>query len=342
MSGATFKFSSCLITGATDGIGLITAKLIAQNCEQFFSEDSLPTSSQPFILGIHGRCPDRLERTLRACQTLVPPHCADKVAILTFCYDLSDLPKVHRFCDDVIEQFSTAPTEPSTGIVYAASCHDYRFQLDVLVNNAAIFDENGPHTSPSNPKLELTFAVNVLAPFVLTQRLLTRALQCRSTIKKVINTSSTSHMDCQHHLRRLDYENLQFEKTKWTSFSSYGLSKLLVNMFTRAFYFNEHYWHTHTPQGIEGKCQRANTCLINMDPGTVNTKMLLAGWGACGIPIHEATDTYELIAGQRFYKPDEVPKYYVGLRETIPTPQTNSQDDCIRLYHYLANLATGL
>jgi len=33
-----------------------------------------------------------------------------------------------------------------------------------------------------------------------------------------------------------------------------------------------------------------------MDPGTVNTKMLLAGWGACGISVKRANNTYKLAA----------------------------------------------
>ena len=40
--------------------------------------------------------------------------------------------------------------------------------------------------------------------------------------------------------------------------------------------------------------------LINMDPGTVNTKMLLAGWGACGIDVDKATDTYHLATEEKF------------------------------------------
>ena len=35
---------------------------------------------------------------------------------------------------------------------------------------------------------------------------------------------------------------------------------------------------------------------LTMDPGTVNTKMLLAGWGACGIPLSAADNTYKLAA----------------------------------------------
>ena len=35
-----------------------------------------------------------------------------------------------------------------------------------------------------------------------------------------------------------------------------------------------------------------HTTIINMDPGTVNTKMLINGWGPCGIEIEVATDTF--------------------------------------------------
>ena len=40
----------------------------------------------------------------------------------------------------------------------------------------------------------------------------------------------------------------------------------------------------------------AGTKCLTMDPGTVNTKMLLAGWGACGIPVAVADNTYRLAA----------------------------------------------
>ena len=89
-----------------------------------------------------------------------------------------------------------------------------------------------------------------------------------------------SHHDCDIHLLKLDYENLQFETGGWTPYNSYGLSKLLVIMFTRAFH------HLN----IASK----DTTLINMDPGTVNTKMLIASFGACGIDVEDATDTFRL------------------------------------------------
>ena len=35
---------------------------------------------------------------------------------------------------------------------------------------------------------------------------------------------------------------------------------------------------------------------LTMDPGTVNTKMLFASYGECGIPLSEADNTYKLAA----------------------------------------------
>ena len=119
------------------------------------------------------------------------------------------------------------------------------FKLDVLVNNAAIFDDLGPRKDPDG-RFELTFAVNVIAPFIITYKLLEHAYQCKSFIKKVVNTSSISHTDCYHHLQEIDYSNLQFENgLKWTSFNSYGLSKQLVIMFTRGFFYEEE-WNMDT------------------------------------------------------------------------------------------------
>ena len=56
-----------------------------------------------------------------------------------------------------------------------------------------------------------------------------------------------------------------------------------------------------------------------MDPGTVNTKMLIAGWGACGIEVEDATDTFKLATEDKFENGNGVPKYYTALQERNPT-----------------------
>ena len=55
-----------------------------------------------------------------------------------------------------------------------------------------------------------------------------------------------------------------------------------------------------------------------MDPGTVNTKLLLEGWGPCGIKPEEALETYVLATSDKFENPGGYPKYYIMLEEAEP------------------------
>ena len=226
--------------------------------------------------------------------------------IKKFCYDLSDFDAVKSFTEQILKEY-----DPESGELG---------QLDCLVNNAAIFDDKGPNKSKDG-KYELTFMVNVLAPFYITQKILT---EMNSQPQRILITSSISHTDCDTHLSKLDYGNLQFEKGGWTPFDSYGLSKLLVIMLTRGFRLS----------GLA----KSGTTLINMDPGTVNTKMLLAGWGACGIEVDQAKDTFKLATEDRFNDPDGIPKYYCSCQERQPTAQARDDKACLDLYQYLNNL----
>ena len=165
-------------------------------------------------------------------------------------------------------------------------------QLDCLINNAGIFDTEGPQKSKDG-SLERTFMVNAFAPFVITYRVLKEMAE---QPQRIINTSSTAHTDCFQHLEELDYDNLQFEKGEWTAYDAYGLSKLLIIMFTRGLRYM--------------KVAEEKTTLITMDPGTVNTKLLIAGWGECGIDVEDATETFHLAISDQFEDPGGVPKFY--------------------------------
>ena len=107
--------------------------------------------------------------------------------------------------------------------------------------------------------------VNVVAPLLITNSFLASLPP-----RRILITSSISHLYAGSHSEELDYQDLQMEKG-FDAHVSYGLSKLLVLMFSRGLF-------------IKGLIP-SSTSLINMDPGTVNTKMLLAGWGPCGIPV---------------------------------------------------------
>jgi NAD(P)-dependent dehydrogenase (short-subunit alcohol dehydrogenase family) len=95
-------------------------------------------------------------------------------------------------------------------------------RIDVLVNNAgALF--NRRRVTPEG--LEMTFAVNHMAYFVLTEGL--RDTLARSAAARIVNTASAAHLGAQ-----LDFDDLQSERA-YAGFRAYGRSKLCNILFTR-------------------------------------------------------------------------------------------------------------
>ncbi|HXG07856.1 MAG TPA: SDR family oxidoreductase [Nitrososphaera sp.] len=101
---------------------------------------------------------------------------------------------------------------------------DGHSRLDVLVNNAGAFRANRNTTTDG---IEYTFAVNHLAPFLLTNLLLD--LIKRSAPARIITTSSVAHRGA----RIIDFDDVQFEKRSYNGFKAYSLSKLANILFTR-------------------------------------------------------------------------------------------------------------
>jgi len=93
-------------------------------------------------------------------------------------------------------------------------------KLDVLINNAGVSPWERHATADG---LELTFAVNVLAPFLLTNLLLGRLKT--SAPSRVVNVSSAAAGGA------IEFDNLQGEK-KYSMFGAYGKSKLALNVLT--------------------------------------------------------------------------------------------------------------
>src|SRR5438128_11385919 len=94
-------------------------------------------------------------------------------------------------------------------------------KLDVLLNNAGAINA-GRKLSPDG--LELTFAVNHLAYFLLTDLLLP-VLEA-SAPARIVNVASDAHSGL-----KLDFGDLQSEK-RYLSFEAYGRSKLANVLFT--------------------------------------------------------------------------------------------------------------
>lgn len=115
--------------------------------------------------------------------------------------DLSSLAEIRRLADEFKSKYE---------------------RLDVLVNNAGgIFDRR----TETVDKIEYTFALNHLSYFLLTNLLLDSLKQAPTA--RVVSVSSEAHR-----LGKIDFDDLQYKKRKYSSMSVYGSSKLLNILFT--------------------------------------------------------------------------------------------------------------
>jgi len=95
-------------------------------------------------------------------------------------------------------------------------------RLDVLVNNAGTGTRRRQTTADG---YELTFAINQLAPFLLTNLLLERLKAGKAA--RVVTVSSMAHRGAT-----LDFDDLSWEKRKFSGLGAYGASKLANILFT--------------------------------------------------------------------------------------------------------------
>ena len=102
-----------------------------------------------------------------------------------------------------------------------AITRDYE-RLDVLVNNAGILFADNPERQLSMEGHELTFQVNYLAPYLLTDLLL--PLLRRSAPARIVNVASTA-------ADRLDFDDLMLTEG-YTGWGAYNQSKLAQVMHT--------------------------------------------------------------------------------------------------------------
>ena len=116
--------------------------------------------------------------------------------------DLSSQSEVRRLADDLLERCP---------------------RIDVLVNNAGTVTKRRELTVDGR---ETTFAVNHLAPFLLTGLLLPRLRE--SAPARVVTTSSDAH-----YRGRLRLDDLDSER-RWSSWGAYCDSKLANVLFTRS------------------------------------------------------------------------------------------------------------
>lgn len=130
---------------------------------------------------------------------------------------------------------------------FATAFLDTYDRLDLLVNNAGIWETKRKESADG---IELTFAVNHLAPFLLTYLLTDRIMA--SAPARIINVSSEAHRQ-----GRMRFDDLEGKK-KWSSFGSYAQSKLANVLFTRE---------------LARKINGASVTVNALHPGVVNTRL---------------------------------------------------------------------
>lgn len=210
-----------LITGATDGIGLATARQLAQ---------------QGHTLLIHGRNPAKLADAQKTLSAL--PGAG---RIETFVADLSKLADVDKLAQAVLQQHT---------------------HLDVLINNAGVL--RTPETRTANG-LDVRFAVNTVAPYLLTQRL----LPLLGAGSRVVNLSSAAQAP-------VDLDALAGRKPL-ADMPAYAQSKLAITMWTRHM--------ARAPKDNNGPM------IVAVNPGSLlASKMVKEGFGVAGSDIRIGAD----------------------------------------------------
>jgi NAD(P)-dependent dehydrogenase (short-subunit alcohol dehydrogenase family) len=170
----------CVVTGATSGIGLVTAQSLAR---------------QGATLIVVGRNSERGAATVSRIQQET-----GNAAVELMIADLSAQAQVRQLASDIQRRLS---------------------RLDVLVNNAgALFARK----ELSHDGIEMTFALNHLAYFLLTNLLLD--LLKASPLARIVNVSSEAHRGAQ-----LDFADLQGEHS-YRGYRAYARSKLANILFT--------------------------------------------------------------------------------------------------------------
>jgi NAD(P)-dependent dehydrogenase (short-subunit alcohol dehydrogenase family) len=195
-------------------------------------------------------------------------------------------------------------------------------RIDVLINNAgAIFGSR----QVTEDNLELTFAVNHMAYFVLTKGLRERLLA--SAPARVINTASNAHTG-----RLLDFDDLQSER-KFSGMNVYGRSKLCNILFTREL---SRRW---SGTGITANCLHPGFVASRFGDGSggflarvmglAKTFAISPEKGAETIVYLAASPDVNNISGEYFYK----------CRPAIPTDAARDDEAAARLWIESAKLA---
>jgi NAD(P)-dependent dehydrogenase (short-subunit alcohol dehydrogenase family) len=201
---------------------------------------------------VHGRAKLKVDAALAALREELPGAELEGVA-----FDLGSLAGVRRGAEQILARLPA---------------------LHVLINNAGIFADERVVTDDG---IELTFAVNHVGPFLLTELLAPRleaSAGPASLPSRVINIASVAHTR-----GRIQLEDLTLA-TGWSGYAAYAMSKLANVM--HAMTLAEH----HAADRLVA---------YSLHPGIVSTKLLRQGFGpVAGVAPEVGAQTAVRLAGE--------------------------------------------
>ncbi len=178
---------------------------------------------------VHGRNREKAELTLRSIKKEINDSKLSSVYA-----DLRSFTQIKEMVNDVYDRFD---------------------RLDVLINNAGVYRSERIITQEG---LEETFAVNYVAPFLLTNLLLDLLKKGKSA--RIVNVTSRVHSN------RFDLDNLQLENG-YTGVKAYANSKTALILFTYL---------------LADKLKNTDISVNCLHPGVINTKLLRSAFGSQG------------------------------------------------------------
>lgn len=217
--------------------------LITGSTDGIGKQTALEMAQRGHHILIHGRSQQRLEKTRDWILEQVPES---KISL--FKADFAVLSEVKQLAETLL---------------------DSSLLIDVLINNAGVFENNLAYTADG---YERTFAINHLAPFYLTYLLLPQ-LKTRPAAR-IINVASNAQAS------HIDFNCLNAENG-YDAYRAYELSKLCNVLFTFK---------------LARKLDSFPVTVNALHPGVISTKILHSGWGMGGGSLHQGAGTSVFLA----------------------------------------------